>query len=43
MLGIWFVHFHIFGLTVAVLGERMLTFDVLGPEWILGWEQKVGK
>jgi len=43
VLSVLFVHFHIFNLTVAVPGERMLTFGLLGPEWILGWEPKVGK
>lgn len=43
MLSVLFVHFHIFDTTIAVPGERMLTFDLLGLEWILGWEPKVGK
>jgi hypothetical protein len=43
VLSVWFVHFHIFDLTFALLGEWMLTSDVLGPEWIVGWERKVGK
>jgi hypothetical protein len=32
-----------FDFTVAVPGEWMLTFDLLRPEWISGWEPKVKK